>query len=527
MNELQTAWKAEELATWLVNSSYFGNQKFGLSAAASFYYGRDASQLTLPESAMLLGILENPTINPIDNPSGAKLRQEAVLEEMLRQNFITQEQFIAARFTPLDVVSTSFEGQSNLILGRLLHSQLENLFSAEEIANQPLNIVTAIDPSLQQTATCLSEYYHNYLAGLGLTGAYDCPEAVQLATQNNFPSSNFRPVDSILVTIINPVTGELLALSGAGEILEIPIGPPQNPGGQLSLGKTFYPFIYTSALSQGHALSSMVIDINSSEDEFTEGQGPIFLEEALQSGSAYGAADVLEWVGQTTAFTIANEMGMASLERPSSVYTPLNHSSDVQAGFLDVAQAYAVLANGGIQPAEQSLLPISIQQIEDERGDILFEHLNEGSRPILPNEIAWLINQSLLDSQLENGQLAAVIKPSRTNLNGEWTIGYTPDRLIAVWAGSSSQSVTTPVQGSQPITTPLWERLAEASTQNLPLSTWPVPSNIVRLDVCWPSGLQPNGLCPTREGLFASGTEPVQFDTMFRTFLVNQPNGKI
>lgn len=531
-NELQTAWTAEELATWLLNSSYFGNQQFGLDAAAAFYYDRETPQLTLPEVAMLLGTLDNPSINPVDNPAGAKLRQEAVLEAMLRQNFITQEQFIAARFTPLDVTVASFQSQDNLILRRLLHSQLEGVFTADEIANRPLNIVTAIDPELQRTTECLSQYYHNYLGGLGLTGERDCPEAVRFATQDNFPSGNFRPVDSILVTIIHPKSGEILALSGAGEIADLPLGPPQNPGGALNLGGAFYPFIYASALSQGHALSSMVLDIGEDANGNLAGLGPIFLEEALRSGSAFSAADVLEWVGQNTIFTIASEMGMTSLQRTGTVYTPLSGSADVQAGFLDVAQAYAVLANSGIQPNSQVRHPIAIQQIENERGDILFEQIEGADRPILPNEIVWLINQAILDEPLENGQNVAFVQPylfstaTGTNPNGEWAIGYSPDHLVAVWAGSTQPtSLTQP--NTQSVTRPLWEHLMSLSTQSTPVATWPIPANVVRLNVCWPSGLQPNGLCPTREGLFASGTEPVQFDTMFRTFLINGQTGNL
>ncbi|MEM9775365.1 MAG: transglycosylase domain-containing protein, partial [Chloroflexota bacterium] len=463
--ELQASWTAEELATWLLNSSYYGNQQFGLAAAASFYYDRVGTQLTLPESAMLLGILDNPNINPVDNPAGAKLRQEAVLEEMLRQNFITQEQFIAARFTPLDVSQNTFVDQPNLILNRLLNSRLENLFSADEIANRQLNVVTTIDPALQQVTDCLSEYYHNYLSGLGLTGSADCPEAVEFATQDYFPSSNIRPVDSLLLVIINPLTGEILALSGAGEIADLPLDSPQNPGGQLELGSVFYPFIYTSALSQGHALSSMVIDIASPEGETPTGSGPIFLGEAILSGSPDAAADVMEWVGQSNIFTLANELGVRSLERSSSIYSPLNSTADVQAGFLDVAQAYAVLANGGVQPNEQANLPIVIQQVEDERGDILFEQQSGTDRPILPSEIAWLVNQSITSTPLGDGQPFAIVQPSTAVQNGEWTIGYTPNRLVAVWAGSTQPSGTAQQTG-QPVTLPLWQHVTEISTRS-------------------------------------------------------------
>ncbi|MEM8858141.1 MAG: transglycosylase domain-containing protein [Chloroflexota bacterium] len=524
-NELGSAWEKEQLAEWSINTGYFGNQQFGLNAAARFYYDREGSQLTLPEIAMLLGTLTNPENNPLDNPAGAKLQQELVLEAMLRQNFITQEQFIAARFSPLDISREAFANQPNIVLNRFLAHQVEEQFKQQEAVDSQYAIITSIDPDLQRKASCLSDYYLNYLNGLGLTGSLDCPEAVSFATLDTFPTANFQAIDSILTAVFDAQTGRLLALNGSGNVSAIPSGNPQYPNGQIKLKQAFYPFVYATALSQGHALSSMVIDVYQPDGDVPFGSGPIFLEEGIRSNSPAAVSNVLEWVGEGNVLKTSFEMGLQTIDSPTNVYDPLSLSSDVEAGFIDLIYAYGVLANSGAKVTgglvEQIAQPSAILQVENERGEILFENQESAERLILPSEVVWLLNQSLNKKTLLNGQIANLVSPDAQLPSGEWSIGYTPELVVAVWAGNSDQAIRNNNSGRENVTVALWEMLMNEATQSRPVTTWPVPESIVSLEVCWPSGLQPNGLCPTREALFVSGTEPIQFDTMYKEFLIN------
>ncbi|MFT5193483.1 MAG: membrane peptidoglycan carboxypeptidase [Cellvibrionaceae bacterium] len=529
--QIQTNWRPEELAAWHLNSSYFGNQVFGIQTAARFYFGRDAAQLTLPEAAMLMGIPQNPAVNPIDDPAGAKLRQEVMLESLLRNQAITQEQFIAARFTPLDINLTSFAQKRNAVLERFLNSRLEQYFTPLEIASDGLNIITTLDPDLQLGVECLTGFYHNYLNSQGLTGNGTCPDAATLAGSNLFPTGQFNSADSVLAVVIEPHTGQILALSGAGEMTRNVVGQPQQPAGNRESGGMFYPFIYLTALSQGHTLSSLVLDIAADSIETPAGMGPIFLEDALVSNSPAAAEHVLGWMGLGSAFKTASEMG--AIPAISEEYR--QGESGIRFGFIELAHAYGVLANNGVragtQPFGRTQQSTLINQVENSRGDILYEAGSAVERAILPDELTWLINQKLAAQKsstdtLPNGQAVARVTAVGKRNHDEWTISYTPNLVVAVWAGNLKAEGERGV-GQQMITPALAQTIIAKANKNRPISTWLPPSNIVTLDVCWPSGLQPNGLCPIRQGLFVAGTEPILFDTMYQSFLVNSENGNL
>ena len=532
-DQIETSWESEQIAAWHLNNSYFGNQVFGIESAARFYFDRDATQLTLPEAAMLLGIPQNPIVNPLDDPAGAKLQQELMLEALLRANLISQEQFIAARFTPLNLNLAPFAERDDLILERFLYSRLEGIYSPDEIASNNFNIFTSIDPNLQQQVHCLTDFYLHYIRGQGLVGDGDCPEAVDLASSDYFPTAQFNRTDSILTMVINPKNGQILAISGAGAIVQNPSGLPQHPAGNREAGEIFYPFIYLTALSQGHTLSSMVFDISDGDSDAPSGEGPIFLEEALLSSSSAAANHVLNWTGIGATFKTASEMGATPIVEAGN-YRP--GETDAQFRFTELAQAYGVLANNGIrvgiQPFGQPQQLIAINQVENERGDILYE-IDQGKRierAILPDELTWLINQQLANETLPNGQAIARVTSGGNRNHNEWTIGYSPDLVVAVWMGNQRRAgegagLQTPTQ--QSTTLALWHTIMSAASENRPLATWATPENIVSLDVCWPSGLQPTGLCPTRQGFFVAGTEPVLFDTMYQEFLINGENGNL
>ncbi len=522
-------WTPQELAGWHLNTSGYGNGMIGLDEAARFYFGRNASQLTLPEAAMLVGIPANPAVNPLDDPAGAKLQQESVLEAMLRQNLISQEQFVTARFTPLEINTAQFVGQPNVILDRYLHSELSTRFDPVDISTGGLNVVTTLDPALQQETDCLARFYLAYVSGQGLNGDGGCSAGALLTRSAKFPNGQFNSADSVLIVALDPQTGQLLALSGEGAIAQNPTGPPHQPAGERQVGGAFYPFIYLTALSQGHNLSSMVLDISSAETETPQGAGPIFLQDALSSGSSAGAADVLGWVGRGSVFKTAGELG-ASPTAAATGYAP--GTEDITVGFLELAAAYGSMANQGvrtgIEPFGQTQRPYIIGQVENQRGDILYEASDAlgAEQPILPSEVVWLVNQQLAQESLPNGQLVAQISGAGLNNQDEWTIGYSPNFLVAVWAGNLQADGVRPA-GDQPITPALWETVMGVASADRPVTNWPAPQNVVTLNVCWPSGLQPNGLCPTRQGLFVAGTEPVQFDTMYQSFLINSENGNL
>ena len=146
--------------------------------------------------------------------------------------------------------------------------------------------------------------------------------------------------------------------------------------------------------------------------------------------------------------------------------------------------------------------------------------------------LAYLVNNVLSDESarwpslghpnaLEIGRPAAV-KLGQAR-DGSWGIGYTPSRVVAVWVGTQQSSATSDQQTSLP---PLLSSLLQLSTASLPADAWAAPTGVSTVDVCDPSGLLPTRDCPTTVSeVFLSGNEPVQPDTLFRTYIINRETG--
>ena len=99
--EISRRYEKERILEWYLNTNFYGNLAYGIEAAARVYFGKTSGELTLPEAAMLAPIPQYPAQNPIDNPPEAIKRQHLVLEFMLRDGYVTEEQMVQAKFTPL------------------------------------------------------------------------------------------------------------------------------------------------------------------------------------------------------------------------------------------------------------------------------------------------------------------------------------------------------------------------------------------------------------------------------------------
>jgi membrane carboxypeptidase/penicillin-binding protein PbpC len=153
-----------------------------------------------------------------------------------------------------------------------------------------------------------------------------------------------------------------------------------------------------------------------------------------------------------------------------------------------------------------------------------------------------LINHALSDESARIGALRssnlldigipAAVKLGQTeNALNTWTIGYSPERVVIVWAGARSTPLSSHLQGGQRGMSPripavLWNALMQIASQNLPPDGWALPADVSVINVCDPSGMLPTAECPNLVSeVFLNGNEPVQADNMYRTYSVNRETG--
>ncbi len=204
-----------------------------------------------------------------------------------------------------------------------------------------------------------------------------------------------------------------------------------------------------------------------------------------------------------------------------------------EVSLLELTGAYAAFANGG-----HSITPYAIERIEDADGELLWraDHGSRLTARALDPRVAYLITDILSDddarapsfgrnSVLKLSRPAAVKTGTTTDWRDNWAVGYTPDLVGGVWVGNADN---TPMLGVSGISGagPIWRDVMEMAHKGLPRRRFQQPDGLVRAEVCIDSGLLPTQWCSRRRSeLFIAGTEPVDFDAIYRPLTMDRCRG--
>jgi membrane peptidoglycan carboxypeptidase len=571
--EIRNTYTPQQVLEWYLNTNFYGNLAYGIDAAALVYFDKHAANLTLAEAAMLAAIPQNPALNPVDNFDEAKKRQEVVLDVMAREGFLTPERAAEAKAQPLtiqppvkrfDVQAPHFSVYVRQQAMTILANVPEVGEAAEDLVNRGgLTIVTTLDLALQHQAECAAKTQVARLSGspadtvIAAEGGAPC-EAAALLPPNREAAQN-RNVTNASVVVLNPKTGEILAMVGSVDYWNAAISGNFNiaVNGQRQPGSSFKPFTYLEAFRQGFAPASMVLDVRTQfptaggepyeprnyDEKF---HGPVSMRQALARSYNIPAVETMNRVGVDNVIRRAHLMGINTLETGN--YGLALSLGGGEVTLLDMTYAYSVFANMGVmagvevpaaqqRPGFRQLNPVSVLKIVDADGVTLYEAAEE-TQPILSPELAYLINDVLSDNVSRTpafgsnsplvieGRTVAAKTGTTNDFRDNWTMGYVPQLAVGVWVGNADNSE---MQGVSGLTgaAPIWQAVMAYATRTLPVETWPLPAGIVRAKVCVPSGLLPTELCPeTRDDIFIRGSEPAAPDNMWQAVTVNTETGK-
>lgn len=540
-SDLTDQYSKRTLLEWYINSVDFGNFAYGLDAAALVYFGHHASELTLAQSAMLAAIPADPSQNPWDDLPGARRNQRAVLQSLLEADIITEEQAARARREVIQINPSAPWDGFVPDFALLALAQADALMGSHAHLRAGLQILTTLDYDLQLQLECTLLTQRARLNGQPPTTILPAADQSHCLAAELLPP--LRPGDANIDhqlreaagIIFEPQTGRLLAISGPA--LEVHTS-----------GTAFSPWIYLTAFSQGSSPASMTLDIPVESDGQdllpSSGQfaGPQRMRTALVNDRNAATYRTLQLVGVDALLRIARPLGLAPVESTLE----LEDLSEVP--LYNLAYAYSVLANRGWMAGvdapwasnetyQPSLQPAVITGILNHDGQALY-HYTPIEKSIASPQLSYLMNDILSDDnarQLEPGQstLFNVSRPaavkngiSRTSTD-IWTIGYTPNLLVAIWAGGP---VDHPPSNLTPFnsTMPIWQAVFRYAARSMPNQTWETPPGITEIEVCDPSGLLPTEYCPAvvRE-VFITGTEPTRPDDLFQPLLVNRETGNL
>ena len=151
--EIEQRFSKDEILTLYCNQVYFGHGTYGVEAASRFFFGKPAMQLTLPEAALLAGIIQrNDQQSPIRQPARALMRRNYVLGRMLDDKVITRAAFEAARTTPLGVTPHYDRSATSAYFVEEVRRTVEDRFGSKEMLEGGLQVDTTLDPKVQAIA---------------------------------------------------------------------------------------------------------------------------------------------------------------------------------------------------------------------------------------------------------------------------------------------------------------------------------------------------------------------------------------
>lgn len=495
--QLEQKYSKKQILEMYLNQIYFGQGAYGIETASKTYFGKPAAELDLAESAMLAGLPKAPnTYTPYANWEGAKKRQKIVLNRMVEAGYIKQE--AADKAAKEKIVLRSVEsgpGPAPYFVNeivRYITEKYEN--GAKMLYTEGLSVYTTLDLDMQEAAEkALSS---------GLAGKKSSLEGALVA--------------------IDPANGYVKAMVGGRDFTRSKFNRAVQAKRQP--GSAFKPFVYAAAIDLGYTQGST---LTCEPTEFPSGSRqpykptdyganpyhyrPFTLKEALVISDNVVSVKLANEVGPATAAEYARKMGIKSELRP---YLSLAlGTSEVTP--LELTAAYGTLASQGIKTN-----PLTVLKITDQTGRVLEENRPHSQR-VLPQTSAYLITD-MLSGVLQPGGTAGSISGLITrpaagktgttqNYHDAWFAGYTPDLAAAVYIGYDDPSKSVGSSGGT-IAAPIWANFINKALKDTPATGFPIPPEIIRVNICADSGLLATPYSPnTLNASFISGTEPKEY----------------
>lgn len=505
---VERTYTKEEILEMYLNETPYGGSTYGVEEAAQRYFGKSAQRLNLAESAFLAGLPQSPSLySPFgSSPELAYARQREVLRRMVEDEYITQQQADAAREHTLSFRANVTDIQAPhfvMYVRELLAQQY-----GEELVNQGgLEVRTTLDFDLQtETEKILTEEM-NLLSRLRISNG------------------------AVLVT--DPQTGEVLTMVGSKDYFDF------EHDGQVNVtmrprqpGSSIKPVTYAAAFERGLSPTSMIRDeaitynIQGSPPYSPKNydgrfHGNVSVREALASSYNIPAVKTLDGVGITNVIDLAETLGITTWKDRTRFGLSLTLGGG-EVLMTDMAKVYGTFANNGVTT---DLSPIL--EIKTAKGDVLYHNncaLDNNdcpSRKTLSTKTAYQITDILTDNVARTPafgpnsvlhipeQQVAVKTGTTNNLRDNWTIGYTTDRVVAVWVGNNDNTPMSYVASGITGASPIWNKVIRLTLSDEAPHQFPLPEGLVRVKVCVQTQTLPCNGCPTvRDELFAVGSEP-------------------
>lgn len=496
--------KDEILTLWL-NRVPFGNRAYGIEAAAQTYFGKGATDLTVGEAALLVGLPQSPsTIDPFRYPERALERRERVFSALQRRGQLSAEAWHDLTTEPVSFVEP------------------RRAFAAPHF----VEFIAAHTPE--------------HAVEVRTTLVYDIQHSVESIVRSHLRGLRRNHVTAASVIVLDNRTGEVMAYVGSPDFWDERIsGQVDGVRAFRQPGSALKPFLYASALDDSRWTSSSIIpDIElqvleaggafNPENYDRRFHGPVSLRQALGSSLNVPMVRVAQALGPDAMLGTLRDAGFTSLNRSADHYGVGLALGNGEIRLMDLARAYAGLSRGGnLPPVHTSRWTVTSS------GDTLVTPNISGEYMGISREAAYVITHILQDDDartigfgrggpLEFPFPVAAKTGTTKDYRDNWAVGYTPGYTVAVWVGNfdgSSMQRVSGTLGAAPI-------LHDVISFLGPRGSFAQPASLEQREVCAASGLIPGAYCHTRRSdLFIPGTTPTDTCTVHRMIELDNRTG--
>lgn len=447
-----------------VNRIYFGAGCYGVETASQAYFGKHAKDLSLPEAALIAGLIRSPNrFSPLKNPEGAAIERNAVLDRMVEVKKIPAAEANQAKQAKVYAhPKRLLQIQENYAMDAV-QRDLNLILTQDQIDNGGMFIYTTLDPKVQDAA---QQALETQLTKIEHQGNFNHPLKANYHPPENGEDSSMPYLEGAVVAIDNN-SGGIRALVGGRDYAQSKFNRALPPANR-QVGSAFKPFVYTVAFSEGMLPGAAISDAEIQPGEI-DGAGTW---SPANSDGTYGGIQPVSYGLIHSRNTMSVRVGQfAGLDSVQKIATTLNLSENVPHGpaiyigsfetnLKDLTAAYTVFPNGGVR--KQVYI---IERIDDAEHQPIYRasHL---AAPALDPSAAWMTSQ-LMEEVLTRGtaaaarslgfKLPAAGKTGTTNdYKDAWFVGYTSNMTCGVWVGFDQPVTIIPHGYGAALALPVW-----------------------------------------------------------------------
>ncbi len=451
--ELESKYSKDEILYFYLNQIPYGSNAYGIEAASKTYFGKSAEALTLPEAAVLASMLKAPSYYSPWGTHTEELfqRKDYVIDRMADAGFIEKSEGEEMKKKEIVFIPPSLGSIEAPHFSLMVKEYLVNKYGEDVVMGGGLKVITTLDWDIQKKAE----------------------KTLYEGSKNN---ENLYGSRNASLVAQDPKTGQILALVGSRDYFDVKNDGNFNVAAQglRQPGSALKPFVYMTAFQKGFSPETVLFDVstefdtrggeNSYRPENFDGRtrGPVTLKDALAQSLNIPAIKTLYLAGLNDSLKNIHNFGITTLKDTWRYGLSLVLGGG-EVKLIDLVNAYGTLSQNGIRHEQ-----VIVMSVEDSSGNILEEFRDSATR-VMDEQYTKLVTGILSKPELRQpifgSSIIYTIFPEydvalKTGTSEDhrdaWTIGYTPELVVGVWAGNNNNDALIRQGSSILAAVPIW-----------------------------------------------------------------------